>query len=130
MRTVYMAYCFLREALHRFTGTEREASPATTLFMTAIVAGAVAEVTAPIFRVLRPRRPKPPSLVDCLTGVSVVRFAARSVAGEHLQIPFADAIIVSALLAPALTLITFPVRIARAFMASLARAWRSLALQQ
>src|SRR5437763_12684007 len=74
MRTVYMAYCFLREALHRFTGMEREASPATTLFMTAIVAGAVAEVTAPIFRVLRPRRPKPPSLVDCLTGVSVVRF--------------------------------------------------------
>jgi hypothetical protein len=125
MRTAYIAYCFFREALHRLIGTRRDASLATTLFTTGLLGVAVAEVTSPIFRAARPGRPKPPSAVNFGAGLVGARLAAQRIGGEQLRnSPFADAIILTGLIAPAVVLIKLPARLARIFLTSFARVWR------
>ena len=130
MRAVCLAYCFFREALHRVAGIDRRASLATTVFTTAVLTGALLEVAAPVFRVLRPRRPQRPSAVNCMAGVVGVRYAARRIGGEQVrETAFGDAIIVSCLLAPAFKLTMLPVHMAQAAIAALARAWRRYAIR-
>src|SRR4051794_1017461 len=127
VRTIYIAYRLLKEALHRLTGLDREASFLTTGFVFGVLAVATAPITAPLFRVFRlfRRRPPMPSLGTSAMAGAVVRHAVRGIGGDALRTtPFAGAIIATGLLAPSEELIALPVRLIRAAFAGIARAWR------
>ena len=124
MRIVYVSYLFLKEALHRTMGMDREASPVTV----AVLVSSVLSPVVPVFRLFRPRRPPSPSLFSGMTGIALVRYAARSIGGAHVrETPFADAIIVSSLLAPAIALITLPLHLVQAALNGVASVWRRYA---
>jgi hypothetical protein len=125
LRAIYVGYCFFREALHRVTGIDREASLLTTVFTAGVLANALVGLAAPLTRVFRSGRPRSPSLAEAAAGMGVGRFAIRSVAGEELrETPVGDAIIASWILAGTFKLITEPLK---AVTASLRSAWRYVA---
>ena len=121
----YIAYRLFKEALHRVTGIDREASFATTVFAAGVLATPFLAAAASMLRALRPPRLRHPSAANSMMGVSLVRYAARSIGGEPLrEAPFADVLIASSLLAPAFQVILLPVHMVRAVVAGVARAWR------
>ena len=131
IRAVYVGYLVFKEAVHRLTGIDREASLAATGFTAGVLATAVLTIASPILRALRPPRPRRPSLATCIMGASTVRYGARSIAGDQPgATPFGDAIIVSALATPAFRLVALPVQIVRAALTGVARAWRYVTLPQ
>ena len=124
MRIVYLSYLFVKEALHRIVGMDREASP----FTVAVLVGSVLSLIVPVFRLFRPRRPPSPSLFSGMTGIALVRHAARRIGGPDIhETPFADAILVSSLLAPAIALITLPLHLVQAALNGVATVWRRYA---
>ena len=126
-RVFYIAYRFLKEALHRVVGLDREASVITTGFTVGMLGVACQPLVAPLVRSLRRARPSPPSFATICMGSAVVRHLARGVGGEQLQsTPYAGAIITASMVRPALQIALIPVHIIQAALVGLARAWRYL----
>jgi hypothetical protein len=124
IRVFYIAYRFLKEALHRVVGLDREASVITTGFTVGVLVAACQPLVAPLMRPLR-ARPSPPSVATSFMGLAVVRHLARGIGGEQLQsTPYAAAIIAGAMMRPAFQIALIPVHLAQAVLAGLARAWR------
>ena len=125
IRATYIAYRLLKEALHRLVGVNREASVLTTMFVVSVLAGACRPVAAPLLKLLRPRRPPPPSFAGSVMAVGVVRQLTDRIGGEPLRTtPYANAIIATGLVAPAFRLVALPVQIVQAAFAGVVRAWR------
>jgi hypothetical protein len=123
IRLAYIAYRFLKEALHRVAGMDREASVATTVFTLGMVAAACEPFVEPGRR--RLRKPSPPSRASGAIGLVLVRHMARRIGGDALKdTPYAAAIISLAMVRPAWQLMLLPVRAAEAAMAQLRRFWR------
>ncbi len=127
LRIVYIGYCLVRECNHRLTGVRRDASLPTTVFVIAVLARALAPIGAPLVSTLKRLAPRRPSLVTAGTGLAVCRDVTSSIAGEPLRsTPYANAIIVSGLAAPALQVLSLPLQLLHAVRARMARAWQYL----
>lgn len=124
-RIFYIAYRFLKEALHRVVGLDREASVITTGFTLGVLGAACRPLVEPLVRPLRRGRPSLPSFAASCMGLAVVRHLARGIGGEQLQsTPYAGAIITAAMVRPAFQIALLPVRVIQAAVAGAARAWR------
>ncbi|HEV2980787.1 MAG TPA: hypothetical protein VGX51_05100 [Solirubrobacteraceae bacterium] len=123
-RVFYIAYRFLKEALHRAVGLNREASVITTGFTLGVLGAACEPLVAPLVRTLR-RKPAPPSAASSFMGLAVLRHLARGIGGEPLNSrPVARWVIVGAMLRPALEIALLPVHVVEAALGELAKAWR------
>ena len=119
-----------KELIHRIMGTSREASLPTTILAGGILAGALhrhpASPTRLVAKVVRPARP---SFADSVMLAAGVRYALRSVGGDHVKdTPFAGTMIAVGLTTPALRLmamlVTVPIYLARSVLRAFARALR------
>lgn len=125
IRAAYIAYRFLKEALHRLVGVDREASVLTTAFTITVLATALRPVAAPLFRAARPKPPPLPSFASGAMGVAAARHLTSSIGGEPLRnTPYANVIIATGLVAPAFRLVALPVHLVQAAFAGVVRGWR------
>lgn len=129
MRAIYIAYGLLREFNHRLTGISRNASPATTLLVMAILATTVQSLLAPLLRPFTRSRLPRPSILALGAGLATGRYITSAVGGEPLRdTPGANALIVLGFVTPVVEILRLPASLARAAGAGLARAWRYLTL--
>jgi hypothetical protein len=120
----YIAYRFLKEALHRLVGIDRDASVPTTVFTLGVLGVAAAPVVAPVASALR-RRPALPTFPTTVMALFTVRHLAREIGGEPLRsTPYSGAIITAAMFRPAIAILMLPVRLAEAALAAMGRVWR------
>jgi len=128
MRLLLIAYGLLREFNHRLTGVRREASPATTLFVTALIATTVQSLLAPLVRPFT-RGPLRASAFAVGTGLASGRHVTSVVGGEPLRdTPGANALIALGFVSPVVEILKLPASLVRAAGAGLTRAWRYLTL--
>ncbi len=127
LRAIYMAYCLVRECNHRLTGVRRDASLPTTVFVLAVLARAFGSLLAPLVSTVKRLSPGRPSLATTGMALATGRYVTSRIGGEQLRsTPYANAIIASGLAAPALQVLSLPLRLLRAARAGLGRAWRYL----
>ena len=127
MRTIYIAYCMLRELNHRLTGVSREASPATTMFVTGVLAGALRSAMPPVPRPFTRLRAVRPSLPAACAALATGRYITSTVAGEPLrETPHANLAIALGFVRPVLGVMALPVELVRAVRAGASTAWRWL----
>ena len=127
MRTIYVGYCLLRELNHRLTGVSREASPATTIFVTGVLAGALHSVVAPMLRPFTRLSAGRPSAQSAGAALAVGRYISSTVGGEPLRsTPHGDLFIALGFVRPMLDVMRLPAQLARAALAGASRAWRFL----
>jgi hypothetical protein len=126
LRATFLAYGLFKEALHRLVGMDRNASPATTVFVSGMIAGTLASLATPLVRRLRQPLPMP-SLGSGLLAFGAARNAAVAVGGEPLRdTPYANAIIVTGFVSPAARIAALPIQMVTAAFVGMRSAWRYL----
>jgi hypothetical protein len=127
MYRIQIAYSLLREFNHRLTGVRRDASPATTLFVTALILTTVQSLLAPVLRPLTRLSAGRPTAAALGAGFATGRYLTSVVGGEPLRdTPGANALIALGFVSPFLEILKLPAELARSAGRGLARAWRYL----